>query len=732
MASRDLWNAWVEPYDLFISYARKDNETDARMVSALVEIIEADFVHFSPSLPLNVFFDKKSILDMQYWQDVLKKGLRQSKVMLAVLSEAYFQSEWCRREWEEYILVEQARTYPGEALTPIFIIAPEALIKIVPPSAKDWWDNVTARNAVVEISPFWPKGREALQELIVVERIRQLGQNIRDRVEHGRELAKVPRDIHGRNPNFVGRKQELARLRDALSRHEMVGICAVNGVGGIGKTSVAREYAYLFRRDYLGGQFEIDLSTISSIRGVQDHLVRIARDYLHANIPPELGEAEQHARAKAAFQQIPLNQKALIILDNLNENATEIVSQTNIDAFPSAEKVHLLVTTRADPSELGGMATVALDILPHADALDLLFRYRAFARRQDDPDYLKARDGAYELTECDELPADEEWKAALAIVNRLGRHTLAVTLVAAFLGIDRGVSYTKFHQQLAKLGIGLALDKIGSVKAVRNLVKHPDTLIGPLFERSVGRLSLLALRTLEYAAFLPADLIPVVWLKTLVHQDSDMADELRESIGSSPWDKTLAELDGLQYLVGQPYARMHRVVQEVVRRRVQEDERHRREQAVLHFIEKRTVRIHDGDGTYADVDEIAAVEQFVRVRSDQPERLIGRTAMWLVGSLQELGRLRSAIDMASLASRILKHLADADPASAQKQRDLGVSHVKLFDIENKLENRSAARAQLAAFVNVWGKLEAEGRLSAPNDSAFLKRRRQQQLDEWAD
>ena len=88
MEPRDLWNEWVEPFDLFISYTRKDN--DAGMVSALVETIEADFAQFSPSVPLKVFFDKKSILDMQYWQDVLKKGLRQSKVMLAVLSEAYF------------------------------------------------------------------------------------------------------------------------------------------------------------------------------------------------------------------------------------------------------------------------------------------------------------------------------------------------------------------------------------------------------------------------------------------------------------------------------------------------------------------------------------------------------------------------------------------------------------------------------------------------------------------
>jgi tetratricopeptide (TPR) repeat protein len=687
--TRDLWNEWVEPFDLFISYARKDNENG--MVSALVERIEADFKLFSPSLPLKVFFDKKSILDMQHWQNVLKKGLRQSKVMLAVLSEAYFKSEWCRREWEECILVEQARTYPGEALTPIFIVAPEDLSKVVPAEAQDWWNDVTGRNAVVEIHPYWPKGRSALQEQIVVERLRQLEGNIRDRVEHGQVLAKVPRDIRGRNPNFVGRKQELARIRDALSRFEMVGVCAVNGVGGIGKSSVAREYAYLFRREYLGGQFEIDLSSISSIRGVLDQLVRIARNYLGATIPPELPEAEQHARARATFQQLPPGQTALLILDNLNEETTEIVGELNRDALPSAEKVHILVTTRADPSELGGITTVAVDCLPVEDALDLLFRYRAFARPQDEPAYLAARAGGYQLTEFEELPGDEDWKAALAIVHRLGRHTLALTLVAAYLGIDRGVSYVKFHQQLTKLGIGLALDKIGSVKAVRNLVKHPDTLIGPLFERSVARVSRLALRTLKYAAFLPADLVPIAWLEQLVSQDTDMANELQESIGSPPWEKTLAELDGLQYLIGRPYARMHRVLQEVVRRRMSDVQRMSREAAVVRFIENRTARILDRYGVDTDLNEIASAEQFFRARSNQSDPWIGLTGLWLVSTLQNIGQLRKSTEIALLSNRILKQVLTADPTSAKKQLNLSLSFNKLGNVSMAADDLAGAR-----------------------------------------
>ena len=184
------------------------------MISAFVEQLEADFLRFSPATPLKVFFDKKSIIDGQYWQNELRKGLRQSKVMIAFLSENYFRSEWCRKEWEEYILVEQSRTYPGEALTPIFIV-PSDLATLVPPSARDWWENVTSRNAIIEIQPYWNQGRAALQEEIVAQRLLVLEQSIREQVEHSRILSRVPRDIRTRNPNFVGRRKELAALRDA-------------------------------------------------------------------------------------------------------------------------------------------------------------------------------------------------------------------------------------------------------------------------------------------------------------------------------------------------------------------------------------------------------------------------------------------------------------------------------------------------------------------------------------
>ncbi|HZZ79845.1 MAG TPA: tetratricopeptide repeat protein [Gemmataceae bacterium] len=688
------WNEWVEPYDVFISYARADNGAPTRMVSAFVEQLETDFARFSPSVPLKIFFDKESILDGQYWQDVLRKGLRQSKVMIAFLSEAYFNSEWCRREWEEYILVEQARTYPGEALMPIFIVAPADLASRVPPAASEWWKDMCQRNGVVEIVDYWPRGEQALKEELVGRRIGQLNDNIRRRVEMGRRLAAVPRNplLGGRNPNFVGRRTELANLRTHLARHEMVGICALNGVGGIGKSSLAREYAYFFRPEYLGAQFLIDLSTATNLSSVKQALVSLARDHLNADIPYALPESEQYDRAVGAFHALPPGRTALVILDNLNESAVNLVSETNRLQLPSAEKVHYLITTRAEPRSLGGIEAISLDVLPPGEALDVLFRYRAFARRLDDPDYLAARAGTYPLREEDCFDGDAEWKAALAIVQRLGRHSLAVALVGAFLGVHRDFTYARFANEMREHGIGLALDAVGNDQSVQQLIQHPVTLIGKLFDQSVARLGPLALRTLEYAAFLPADLVPIAWLKELIAADPEMADELKpRPFQSPPWEETLRTLDGLDYLKGESFGRMHRVVQEVIRRRMADEQQTRREAAVLAMAERKAVAIDDKAGYGCDHREISAIEQLVRGKSLGVDPLVGRLAIWLVIPFVNTGRLTAACDLAEMAHDIFKQALSSNPHSARAKRELSASFERLGQVSIQRGDLEAAQ-----------------------------------------
>ncbi|WP_310821158.1 toll/interleukin-1 receptor domain-containing protein [Stratiformator vulcanicus] len=159
----ELWKNWVEPFDLFISYARKDNSGEVeRLVDEIVAEIERDHESFSPGVTLRVFFDKTSIVTAQLWREKLRDGLRQSKLMVAILSPNYFASEHCRWEWEEYLRVEQARTYPGEALTPIFTIPArdlDARGALLPPD-RPWLEQVRERLRQLPPEEGTPKARK--------------------------------------------------------------------------------------------------------------------------------------------------------------------------------------------------------------------------------------------------------------------------------------------------------------------------------------------------------------------------------------------------------------------------------------------------------------------------------------------------------------------------------------------------------------------------------------------
>ena len=91
------------PYDLFISYSRRDNEQGR--ITQLVERIKKDFAAFEGNngRELVPFFDQDEIHGMSDWRQRILQGLRESRLLLACLSPAYLQSEYCEWEFVEYL-----------------------------------------------------------------------------------------------------------------------------------------------------------------------------------------------------------------------------------------------------------------------------------------------------------------------------------------------------------------------------------------------------------------------------------------------------------------------------------------------------------------------------------------------------------------------------------------------------------------------------------------------------
>jgi tetratricopeptide (TPR) repeat protein len=180
-------------------------------------------------------------------------------------------------------------------------------------------------------------------------------------------LKPPPRPFIGVPPRiagFTGRGDELDRL-DAILMHDKpaavtqasVGRAAVQGMGGVGKTSLAIEYAHRFRGLYAG----VCWCPAETRTGLSSALASLAVTLRAATAE----EADVEKAAKAALRRLA-EQRATWLLVYDNVPAPDYVA----DLLPSAG-ARVLVTSRfSDWSELAD--EVALDVLPLEEAVALL------------------------------------------------------------------------------------------------------------------------------------------------------------------------------------------------------------------------------------------------------------------------------------------------------------------------------------------------------------------------
>ena len=170
----------------------------------------------------------------------VNEALETTEVTIAVLSPAYFQSKWCRLEWQ----TAMDRELAIDSYRVLFMCVRDCeLPPVIAASARTELIGLSETEAIAEIE-------KALSEESLNEKpLRTFPGVTENQSRFPGTLPPVWQLFHDRDPNFIGRDQPVLLTNNLLAKNSSRRV-VVSGYGGIGKTQFAVEYAYRYSNKY--------------------------------------------------------------------------------------------------------------------------------------------------------------------------------------------------------------------------------------------------------------------------------------------------------------------------------------------------------------------------------------------------------------------------------------------------------------------------------------------------
>lgn len=268
------------------------------------------------------------------WKSQIKEQLRFAQIILLLVSADFMDSDFCYSiEMTEAIArhnANQARVIPIILRPTDWKGAPFAKLKFLPTDGK----------AITK----WSTHDDAFEDIVQGIRAAIDDLNERENTKPFTDPSMGPSEVplyhvpHSRNVLFTGRDDVLQQLHDRFSTATQIALTqsqAISGLGGIGKTQIAVEYAYRYQSEY-SFIFWVRADTPDTLR--TDFLM--IADLLHL---PERGEQDQQIIVTAVKRWLAGHSDWLLIMDNtddfdLIQDFIPLKSNTNR---------HVLLTTRS-------------------------------------------------------------------------------------------------------------------------------------------------------------------------------------------------------------------------------------------------------------------------------------------------------------------------------------------------------------------------------------------------
>ena len=322
---------------------------------------------------------------------------------------------------------------------------------------------------------------------------------------------------------FAGRDDVLDQMhRLVKQRHRIV----ISGLGGIGKTQTALEFASRRRGDYAAGVFWVNAETLGTLTAGYVEIAKTLR-------LPGADASDQERAVQAALAHFESQSSWLLILDNVEER------RAIVPFVPRNLTGDVLITSREPVfPELGVVRAVELDDLSSEDAASFL------------------------LTRCGRGDAArDELAAAAELARDLGNLPLALEQAAAYI-VETGATFTGYLAAFRKRRVAL-LERAGS------LVSHETLAVtwSANFE-TVERLAPAAAEALRISAFFAPAAVPFECLERGAAAIGGAMAEALSDVDELSVFELLRPLTRYSLIRSDSAARtysVHRLVQEIVR-----------------------------------------------------------------------------------------------------------------------------------------------------------------------
>ena len=521
-------------FTVFISYAHSDNESSEPSKRWLNRLLE----YLQPLVFQNriIAFSDVEIEIGEQWEKSIEAQLRTANATVLLISPAFLSSKYIRNSELPALLMNAMNR--GAAVLPVIVrhsLFAETTFKYPDPVKGP---NDLSLSIFQSANPP-DKPLNSMEEheqdkvlLSVAQRILELAhtKTTSGAPAAGDTIWTVPVT---RNPFFTGRAQILEDLRRELTAKGKV---ALSGMGGIGKTQTAAEYAYSHRGEYQAVLW-VNADNEDSIKS----------DFSALAVRLNLLEQDETDRDKAvvAMKQWLMGQSGwLLILDNADELG--LVS----DWLRTEWGGHILLTTRSHAT--GSIPRVELKVMGAEDgALFLLRRSKLIA----------VGDTLGTVT-------DAERKLAVEITGEMGGLPLALDQAGAF--IEEMSSSLGEYLELYRLeGDKLRVDRGGYIAD-----HQPVTITFSMAWQKVAQSSAGAADMLKVCAFLAPDAIPE---EIFSGGASEMGENLKSvASGGLNLVKVLGEAGRFSLIRRDTKSgsiEMHRLVQQVLRDEMSMEER---------------------------------------------------------------------------------------------------------------------------------------------------------------